>query len=178
MPPTAPRSSNPSSIQPSLGLLDPFENQGLFSDHLLREHIGIFPEWQAWTPERCATLHHELKALLGRTRLRRRDHQSAMGAHQAPGERILRPAPPRHRSITDRRPPSPRYWRIGKRRPRVMGCIPAGKACSGITSELLPRLRKPLPTAGWRRHEPVRPHGGKGPLVSGRGNNAQDPRPS
>jgi hypothetical protein len=46
-------------------LLDPFENQGFFSDRLPRERIGSFPERQAWTPERCAALHGEIKILLG-----------------------------------------------------------------------------------------------------------------
>lgn len=54
----------PRSSQPSLGLFDPFLNQGLFSDHLLLERLAGFPEWRAWTPERCADLHGELKALL------------------------------------------------------------------------------------------------------------------
>lgn len=53
-----------SPLQPGLGLFDPFLNQGLFSDHLLQERIGEFREWQDWTPERCAALHGELKALL------------------------------------------------------------------------------------------------------------------
>ncbi|HOD32006.1 MAG TPA: hypothetical protein PKO12_00890, partial [Holophaga sp.] len=54
----------PRSSQPSLGLFDPFLNQGLFSDHLLLERLAGFPEWRAWTPERCADLHGEMKALL------------------------------------------------------------------------------------------------------------------
>lgn len=53
-----------SPLQPNLGLFDPFLNQGLFSDHLLQARIAEFPEWQAWTPERCADLHGKLKALL------------------------------------------------------------------------------------------------------------------
>ena len=53
-----------SPLQPKLGQFDPFLNQGLFSDHLLQARIVEFPEWQAWTPERCAALHGELKPLL------------------------------------------------------------------------------------------------------------------
>lgn len=64
MPSSIPTPPQPTPIQPSLGVLDPFENQGLFSDHLLRERIGSFLEWQVWAPERCAVLHGELKALL------------------------------------------------------------------------------------------------------------------
>jgi hypothetical protein len=64
-----PQPSNPA--QPSLGLLDPYLNQGLFSDHLLQTRLTEFPEWRAWTPEKCTALHAELKALLeGYTRTR------------------------------------------------------------------------------------------------------------
>ncbi|MBP1772655.1 MAG: restriction endonuclease [Holophagaceae bacterium] len=52
------------SHQPGLGLLDPFLNQGLFSDHLLQARLSEFREWRDWTPEQCAALHGELKALL------------------------------------------------------------------------------------------------------------------
>ncbi len=54
----------PDPHQSNLGLFDSFLNQGLFSDHLLQARIAEFPEWQAWTPERCAALHGKLKALL------------------------------------------------------------------------------------------------------------------
>lgn len=52
--------SDPHGTQPGLGLLPPYMNQGLFSDHHLEHRLQETESWKAWGTEQCAKVHAEL----------------------------------------------------------------------------------------------------------------------
>ena len=50
--------------QPNLGLMPPFVNSNLFSDHLLRERLPDLKAWGHWSNDGCRALHEGLEKLL------------------------------------------------------------------------------------------------------------------
>ena len=89
-------------------------------------------------------------------RLRRRARQPPLGAHQAPGTRMVRKPRPRHRQRPHRRRPQPPHQETQERQPRAPPGVPRRPATGRGREPPRPQQRQ-LPPLRPRRHQHLRP---------------------